>query len=278
MSWSVVARKDFQDAIRSKGLIGLTILFILFCGGLAYLYTVIGVNDPQAADVIGFVTFLFQPAAFLVPIIGLVVGYKAIAGERESGSIKLLLGLPHTRRDVVVGKVLGRAAVVTVSIIVGFLVGAVVVLALYGSFSISDFALFTVLTILLALAFVSIGVGISASTGSTNRAVIGIVVFFVLFSRTVWNQIPNVINYLVNGSYQFVNRTPDWTYVVRRLNPSNAYQGAVSRWLFDDSILRALFGGDVPLALSPWVALAILLSWIFLPAGLGYLAFERADL
>jgi ABC-2 type transport system permease protein len=277
VSWAVVARKDFEDAIRSRGLIALTVLFVLFCGGMAYLYTIVGVNDSQAANVIGFVTFLFQPAAFLVPIIGLVVGYKAIAGERESGSIKLLLGLPHTRQDVVAGKVVGRAAVVTVSILVGFLVGAVVVLALYGSFSVTNFALFTLLTVILALAFVSVGVGISAATGSTNRAVIGIIAFFVLF-RALWGEIPKAINYLLNGTYGFPNSTPEWLYLFRRLNPSNAYQGAVSQWLFDNSILQALFGGDVPFALSPWVALAILFAWILLPAGVGYLAFERADL
>lgn len=277
MSWTVVARKDFQDAIRSKGLIALTILFVLFCAGMAYLYTVIGVNDPQAADVIGFVSFLLAPSTILVPITGLIVGYKAIAGERESGSIKLLLGLPHTRQDVVVGKVLGRGAVVTVSILAGFLVGAVVVLALYGSFSVSNFALFTVLTVLLALAFVSIAVGISAATGSTNKAVIAVFGFFVLF-QFAWNQIPNLLNYLVNGSYQFANGTPDWYYLFTRINPSSAYQGAVSQWLFDNTILQAMFGGEIPFALSPWVALAILLAWILLPAGVGYLAFERADL
>lgn len=277
MSWAVVARKDFQDAIRSKGLIGLTVLFVLFCAGAAYLYTIIGANDPQAASLLDFVSFLLAPAAILVPITGLVVGYKAIAGERETGSIKLLLGLPHTRLDVVVGKVLGRAAVVTVSILVGFLVAAIVALVLYGSFSFENFAVFTVLTVLLALAFVSIGVGISASTGSTSKAVIAVFGVFLLF-QFLWGQIPNLLNYVVNGSYQFAGQPPDWYFFFTRLNPSNAYQATVTGWLFENSLLELFFGGDLPFFLSPWAALAILLAWILLPAGIGYLTFESADL
>jgi ABC-2 type transport system permease protein len=60
----------------------------------------------------------------IVPVLALVASYLAIAGERESGTLKLLLGMPPTRREVVLGKLLGRLAVTTTAIVVAFTVGA----------------------------------------------------------------------------------------------------------------------------------------------------------
>ena len=281
MSWAVVARKDFQDAIRSRGLIGMTVLFTLLYAGAAYLYTFIGTSDPQAASILSLINFLLLPATILVPIVGLLAGYRAVAGERETGSIKLLLGLPHTRQDVVVGKVLGRSTVVTVSTLVGFAVAAVVAVVLYGSFSVGDFVFFSLLTVVFALAFVGIGVGISAATGSTTKAVIGAFGVFGVF-QFLWGQIPDLLNYAINGSYGFGGQPPEWSFLFARLNPQNAYRATVNEWVVQSPLQEAfyqqLFGGDVPLFLSPWFALAVLLLWVLVPAGLGYLAFEQADL
>jgi ABC-2 type transport system permease protein len=281
VSWSVVARKDFQDAIRSRGLIVMTVLFTLLYAGAAYAYTFIGSSNPEAASVLSLISFLLLPATILVPIVGVFAGYRAIAGERETGSIKLLLGLPHTRQDIVIGKIVGRSSVVTVSTFVGFLVAAIVAAVLYSSFPAVDFVAFGALTVLFALAFVGIGVGISAATGSTTKAIGGGFGVFLLF-QFLWGQIPDLLNYAINGTYGFGGRPPNWSFLFRRLNPQNAYRATVNEWVVQSPLQEAfyqqLFGGNPPIFLSPWFALAILLLWVLVPAGLGYLAFERADL
>lgn len=133
MSAIAVAKKDFQDAVRSRGLIALTVIFVLFTVGGAYVGTqVAGVFGDEAGDTLDLVYALQSPASFLVPIIALLIGYGAVAGERERGSLKFLLGLPHTRWDVVFGKIVGRSAVVTVSILVGFAAGFVAIFAFTG--------------------------------------------------------------------------------------------------------------------------------------------------
>jgi ABC-2 type transport system permease protein len=53
------------------------------------------------------------------PIVGVVVGYNAVSGGRESGSLKLLLSLPHSRADVVFGKVVGRGAALSLAVFAG---------------------------------------------------------------------------------------------------------------------------------------------------------------
>lgn len=70
-----------------------------------------------------------------------MLGYRAIVGERESGSLKFLLGLPHTRRDVILGKLIGRVSTVTVAVLVGFAIVGVHLLVIAETFSVAAYAL-----------------------------------------------------------------------------------------------------------------------------------------
>lgn len=60
-----------------------------------------------------------QPTVLLIPLVGLALAYDTIAGERESGTLRLLIGLPNSRAEVVFGKFVGRTGVIAVSILVG---------------------------------------------------------------------------------------------------------------------------------------------------------------
>lgn len=118
MSWSIVARKDFRDALRSRTLVGLTVLFVVFAGGFVYLYSsapqfvTLRGPTPTSHGFVALAHALIVPVYLLVPLISLIVGYKAIVGERTSGSIKFLFSFPHTRADLVFGKLVGRTVVV----------------------------------------------------------------------------------------------------------------------------------------------------------------------
>ncbi|HET7323130.1 MAG TPA: ABC transporter permease subunit, partial [Halococcus sp.] len=78
MSTLAVARKDFQDAIRSWLLLGLTAAFVVFAAGAAYVYIVLGavggVGAPSRASSLALISFLTQLSAFFIPLIGLIAG------------------------------------------------------------------------------------------------------------------------------------------------------------------------------------------------------------
>src|SRR6185369_4501123 len=57
---------------------------------------------------------------YLVPLIALLLGYDAIVGERERGSLELLLSMPITRFELLLGKFAGLAAALAVSTALGF--------------------------------------------------------------------------------------------------------------------------------------------------------------
>ena len=61
-----------------------------------------------------------QPGDLPDPADCAAAGFDAIVGERERGSLDLLLSLPITRLELLLAKYLGLAAALTLSTLVGF--------------------------------------------------------------------------------------------------------------------------------------------------------------
>ena len=280
MSWTVVAKKDFRDAIRSRTLWVLSALFVLFAAGFTYVFWFIPQlvgqqNLPASGPTIGLINGLSSSAGFLVPLIGLLIGYKAIVGERDSGSLKLLLGLPHSRRDVVLGKFIGRTGVVAVAILIGFSAGAIIALVLYDSFAFGAFVSYTLLTMVLGLVFVAIAVGFSAAMRSASRALYGVIGLFVLFVF-VWGFIPTILRFVLNGfTMPNLLARPDWAAFISLLNPTTAYGYASAAMISD---LPGPMMQNPPFYLQDWFGFVILAGWIVVPLTLGYFRFNSTDL
>ncbi len=274
MTWAVIARKEFADARRSLMLWAIVILIAGMTSLAAAVMRLIPGVDGDAVTAIGGAS---QFAAMLVPIMALIAGYLAIAGERESGSLKVLLGLPPTRRDVLVGKFLGRAAVVGIGIALGFAVSGVVTAALYADFPLVDFLVVTLLSATLGISFVGIAIGISAVTAKRSRAMT-LAVGAYLGLTLLWDLVPQGLHVLVTGSMPGAV-VPGWFVLVQGASPSGAYNALVQRVLLEtDGALIARIGGEVPAFLDAPVFLLILVLWTGLPLFGGYLRFRHADL
>jgi ABC-2 type transport system permease protein len=283
MSWAVIARKDFQDAIRSRALWGLSAIFLLLVGGVAVLYASldeISGGDPSA---VGLIFFVASTIGLFVSVAAIVICYRAIAGEREVGSMKILLSLPHTRRDVVIGKVVGRTAVLAVPIVVALLVGAFVGTSMLGEIAPVATVLFGVVGLLFALTYAAIMVGFSATTGSTTRAA-ALAIGFLVVVEFLWDVVVLALVYVANG-FAFPAVTSDfpaWIYPVSQIPPSSAFVTSLTAVIPDAPAQAA---GNVPTAdafgaffATPWVGVVSLLLWAVVPVVLGYWRFEAADL
>jgi len=289
MSVSVVARKDFEDALRSRMLWSLTGLLVLLVG-IGYVAVWTWGHDPAAEDM---VNFLSLPLQVLVPISALIVGYMAVVGERRSGSIKLLLGLPPTRGDVVLGKLVGRSGVVAVAILAAFAAAALLSLALFGALPLAGLGGLLLATMLLGLAFVGIAVGVSAASASRGRAMAATVGTYVVFIG-FWKLLTAGVYYLANdGAPSLPIEGP--YLLLERLNPMQAF-AVVATELSGSDVFPVLFqygvgipsvpaselstavAGDLPFYLEPWSAVAVLVAWFVAPMTVGYLRFRSADL
>ncbi len=287
MSWQAVAKKDFWDAIRSRLLIALTALFALFAAGAAYVVTEI--SPPQQAQFTGELTTvllisgLVSATAIFIPIVAIAVSYRSLAGERDSGSLKLLLSLPNSRQDVVLGKFIGRSGVVAVALFVGFAVGLVVTAALADAFSPLEYIAFVGISMLFAFVFIAITVGISAFTTSTSRAAYGAFGLFIVF-QFLWSTLAQGVVYVLNGfSFDGIEEGDtliDLFEFITILDPTAAYQQGtlwVIRQLDESGELQEATA-ELPFYLQDWFGFVVMVVWIALPLTIGYLRFESSDL
>lgn len=274
MTWLVIAKKEFADALRSRMLWAIVVLI----AGMTSLAAGVMVLVPGVAgDPVSAIGGASQFAAMLVPIMALIAGYLAIAGERESGSLKILLGLPPSRGEVLAGKFLGRAAVVGIGVAAGFAISGFVTATLYGVLPVVDFAGVTVLSAVLGISFVGIAVGISATTAKRSRAMT-LAVSAYLALTLLWDVVPQGVHLVIEGSMPGPT-VPGWFLLLQGASPSGAYNALVQRVLMDtDTAISARLGGEVPAYLDAPVFVAIVLLWTALPLLFGYLRFRRADL
>ena len=261
--WQSVARKDFNDALRSRRLLALVAVFVLFVVGTEYLLVEVLAGDITSAEAL--VASLIGPTLLFVPLIGLVTGYKSIAGERETGSHRLLLTLPHSRADVVLGKLLGRSVVVGIAIVVGFLAGGLLAFALIGGYEVTPFLVYLLVTLLYATAFVALGVGISASTGSTSVAIVASFGAFVLF-QFLWQFVVGLVR-----TELFPNASPAVFEVLTRLSPLISYGASLDVFVMGGPGGEEVYQGG-------WFAVFVLVLWVVVPPALGYLRFRSVDL
>ncbi|AWB27033.1 ABC transporter permease [Halococcoides cellulosivorans] len=300
----VVARKDFRDAMRSRLIIALGVLFVVG-ESLAGIVEV---------EIIGKVLFGSAPAApeltrsiashavLFIAFVTILVAYRSIAGERASGSIKFLLSTPNTRMDVLVGKVLGRWSVIALPLTVGYTVGTAVGWIWIGETALSAYLIGLFGITVFALTYVCIVVALSASMRSTTRIVAAAMALFVVF-HFAWEYIPAsayiTIEFLLKGdeasASSLISTTwPAWTVVFDALSPARALDMTLN--LMTDEPLSpplplfmnffiSLFGGligspeveDVWYATN-WLGPISLILWSGLSLIAGYLRFDAADL
>ena len=98
----VIASKEFRDRIRNRWVLAVALIFSLFSVAIAYFGTAQqGEVGFRGIDVT--VASLVSLVIYLVPLIALVLGYDAVVGEKERGSLELLLSMPITRFEILLG-------------------------------------------------------------------------------------------------------------------------------------------------------------------------------
>ncbi|WP_222915793.1 ABC transporter permease subunit [Natrinema sp. SYSU A 869] len=295
VTWRDVARKDFEDAARSRLLWGLIAVFVAFLV-MSLLSAEQLFPEPVTVDAAMALSGVAMLAQLFVPGIALVAGYMSVVGERRSGSLRVLLSYPFSRRDVVTGKLAGRLLVTGTALTVGFAVASVLVVALYGVPDALTFAGFVATGVLLGLTFTALAVGGSAAASTQGRArtlTIGSFVGMVFF----WKPVVVGIYYAVTVSLPGI-RAESWYFLLKRLNPLEAYRvlagavldervDAVPEFPLEDVPATASpetlelsnrLAGEVPFYLADWFSVVVLLAWGLVPVIVGYRRFEDADL
>lgn len=256
-----LAAKEFRDRIRNRWVLAVALVFTVFSLVITYLGSAqqgqIGLKSIELT-----ITSLVSLVIYLIPLIALLLGFDAIVGERERGSLDLLLSFPITRTEFLLGKYLGLAGALTLSTVAGFSLVAALLYQQFKWAGLFHYLGFIISSVLLGLAFLSLAIFMSVIARERTRAsglAIALWFFFVLVFDLL------LLGALVGtgGSYG-----GDIFAYLLLLNPTDVFR-ILNVFSMDD--VRTLYGlsSIVPAALAkPWLMGSVMFAWIVVPLAL----------
>jgi Cu-processing system permease protein len=261
IDWSqacVIAGKEWRDRVRNRWVVAVALIFALFALAIAWF------GSAQQGEV-GFrgidvtIASLVSLVVYLVPLIALVLGYDAIVGEKERGSLELLLAMPITRFEILLGKFLGLSAALASATALGFGAGLLALAAQLSARDVYHYLGFAGSAVLMGMAFLSLSMVVSVVAPDRIRAsgtAIGLWFFFVLIfdlllmGVLVWSE-----GRLGSGLFG----------VLLMLNPADVFRLLN---IFGSAQVQSMYGlaTVMPDTLTnPAVLVAVMLGWIIAP-------------
>ncbi|RRJ33499.1 ABC transporter permease subunit [Halocatena pleomorpha] len=261
MSWQVVAKRRLLDPYRSRYLwVVLAVTVLLFGGGV------------HMATRPGLVSMLRSLGALFVSLLAIASSYRTIAEPHQTGSLRVVLSYPNSRRDVVVGTAVGRSLYVVGIISVGYLVAGAISLVTLGADSLLSVAIVWFAAVLFGVSLTVLAVGVSAASRTVNRAAIASFTFVLLFFGG-WNLLLQGIRYVLNGFSTPQPPQPGWVDVFVALNPMHAFVHLVQTLHPTQTLVY-----ESSVHTTTWFGILVLVCWALVPATIGGWLFERRDL
>jgi len=266
-----ISKKELMDNIRNKWIIILTIIFTSLTLVVSYFGSIF-TNGWQ--DLGTTITGMMSLVQLLIPIIALMLGYSAINGEIEKGSMSSLLSLPVTRLEILLGKFFGLGSLLAITTIIGFGFAGIVIGLNVPDVDYLGYVFFILATVLLGLVFLVIALFLSALFKKRSAAMGSAIFIWFLFNIIL----PIVfIGILVANSdiIDLTNNVPDWYHIINLFNPLQVYSYLIN-------LSTGLSMNSIPIAIpeyySTYLMTFILLVWIIIFMFVSYLKFNRRDI
>lgn len=261
-----IAGKEFRDRVRNRWVWVIATVFAGFALAIAY-FGAAGEGQVGFRGIDVTIASLVSLVTYLIPLIALVLGFDAVVGERERGTLELLLALPITRGEVLVGKFLGLAATLSVATLLGFgLAGAVFVGA--GGDALFHYAGFVASAILLGLVFLAIAVLLSVVASDRARAsgyAVGTWFLFVIVFDLV------LLGGLIALGGSSTGEALPWLLLA---NPTDVFRILNVFSLEQVGALYGLATVFPPALANPAVLGGVMAGWIAAPLALAYWRFK----
>lgn len=302
--WTI-ARKEMRSAFRSGSFVTITVLFLGLSVLAAYIgattkhaemaiytstiaqLTAKGITQLPAAPEIHPLTMLgnlSEYVAIIGAILAIMLGYRTLTEERESGGLQLVLTRPVFRDQLITGKFLGNGLVIAVLLAVVFVfnVGLLVVVghALPTLGEVARIALFVVAALVYMLLFLALSMTLSINMKSAASVFLVSLVLWMtsafvlpqmaetfMTDSTVVNSVSGATNQLpqdtvISKAVAFLSPTAHLRTIGNTLLEVTPGSAALSR-----TALLGQFGSEVLVLLAPVIVLAVL----------AYVTFARSD-
>ncbi len=264
-----VAAKELRDALTDRWL-------WLYAGSFAVLAASLSSLAVSDAETVGFSGYgrtassLIALVQLVVPLMGLTVGARSLAGQRERGTLAFLLAHPVSATEVYLGVFIGSALAMLAAVAGGFGVAGLVAGVRGAAVQTSSFVAIAGLAWLLAVAMIGVGMVVSVVTARSATAMgVALVLWlvFVLFG-----------NLGLMGTSVATGLSEGALFSAATLNPVEAFRLSAMSTLggsLDDlgpvgTYAVDRFGGSVGLVTG-----AALAAWAVVPVAIGAVLFRR---
>jgi Cu-processing system permease protein len=265
-----VILKELRDAFTSRWLIAYAVLLAAL--GLAATATGLDSSSGLALQAFGRTTAtLMNLCLLLSPLVAVLMGANAIAGEQERGTLEHLLAQPLSRTGLLLGKHVGLLTALTTATIIGFLPAGVLIASATGFEMIGHYLLFPLIAAVAGAAMAGIGLLISVTSRSAVQAQ-GTAVF-------AWFAFVLLYDLVLMGSLAISGVGAEWLAAALVANPVDAARVLGVLALEPDLYLLGPAGAFLAAQLSrsgaAAVLLAALLVWAVLPVGAAVARFSN---
>ena len=266
-----IAKKELMDNIRNTWIIIVSIIFAL----LTIIASYAGSYGHGWQDLNQTIVVMIIIVQIVISIIGLMLGYAAIGGEIQRGSMNSLLSLPISRLDIIIGKFLGLGAVLSSTILIGFGFAGIIIGINVPDVDFAGYFLFIGASILNGLVFLSVSLLFSSLFKRRTRSMGMAIFMWIIFMPILWSLIMAMMLFASTSMEKITaGIIPDWFYAINLINPQSAYSGLVSTNIVR---LPEATTAAPPSFYNNGVFLSIMAIWIIVPLILSYLFFKRRD-
>ena len=252
--------KELRDAFSNRWLLG----YALLLGALGLAATATGLDSTSGLAMQAFgrtTATLMNLCLLLAPLVAVLMGAAAIAGEQERGTLDHLLAQPLTRTRLLLAKHVGLLVALTAATIGGFTPAGLVVVAAAGPGMFGHYLLFPAIAVLAGAAMASLGLLISVTSRSAAQAQ-GTAVF-------TWFAFVLLYDLVLMGSLAVSGMPAEWLAAGLVANPVDAARVLGVLALEPDLYLLGPAGAYLTAALGGAGAAAMLLfsllCWTALP-------------
>ena len=212
------------------------------------------------------VTSITTLSVYLIPLIGLLLSFDAIAGEAERGTLALGLTYPVSRAEILIGKFLAHLSVLGFAVAVGLCLTAGITIWQNGATDLSFVPLIRLFVTSLALGAAFIGIGYLVSSMVRQASVASGIVIIIWLVCVVLYDLGLLGALVADDGGAFTKTVFPWLLIA---NPADAFR-LINMPDVSVSVLSSGIGaagaasgtlGQI-MSLLLWPVIALFFAWV----------------
>ena len=193
-----IAGLEFRIQVRGRWMLGFGLLFAALVTGVSYYGLTFLGYEAKFQDFYRTTVTMLNLVLIIVPVVALVAGGQSLC--RDAGYMEFLASQPVSRTDILLGKILGLFAALTVMTVLGFGLGGLVIAVKSQSVGIWKYLIFVGVSLTLGLVFLVLAALLSIMAHRRPMAIVtGLILW--LFFLFIYDLIVLSAAYYVNEAY-----------------------------------------------------------------------------